>query len=91
MKLRITIKHIYESLISLFKTTHKQGESIMSAIENLNVAIGSLQAEVTKVSAVVVDLKAQIAALQGANNDVAIQGAADAVTAQVTSLDQAIS
>lgn len=55
----------------------------MTAIENLNTSILSLQNKVIEVQAVVATLKAS-------NNDTAIQAASDAINVEVVKLSSAI-
>lgn len=81
---RLTIKHLHHELMQLKQEVKKQGENIMSAIENLTQAIAGLNTTVIAVSAKIDALKTV------PNNDAVIQSAADSVTAATNTLNQVI-
>lgn len=79
----------------VLKAVHKTGRDTMLSIEGLNNAVAALKAEDALVIEAVGNLNKQIADLTAAlaaagSTDPAVQAAADAITAEVTKLQMAI-
>ena len=75
--LRRTLKQI----LGIAQETQKEVMKIMAAIDNLNAAVTAAVAQLAALSKEVADLKAEVAA--AANNDAAVQAAADTLNAAV--------
>ena len=68
--------------------TEQETETMLQGLQNLNTNVAALIAEVAAAKSAIVDLRAQVAALQIANgdDDAAVQAAADQVAAATADL-----